>query len=87
MRKLMLVHTAHGVVSLCADRMEQCPWCKQDVVYLCRDKPEAQWVPVNYACDRNEVHDLHRCYDAVQRNDTLRKQLGMKATTWLKKDE
>lgn len=77
-KRMVLVKThgdnAHGMVS---DSYAVCPWCNIEWVYLCRIKPEGQWIPVsNKDVDDKGRHAPHRCPEALKRNQTLVNFLG-----------
>ena len=69
---MLSAYTPGGVVALTADRRAECPWCRNEWVYLCRQEPEGQWIPVQTKCDSKEIHELHRCEESIAKNKALR---------------
>lgn len=83
MRLALTVKTAFGNSTLFAERKSECPWCHNSKwVYLTRSEPGSQWLPVEIQSDIGASHELHRCAEALDRNDNLRKHLGLKFKTW-----
>lgn len=69
---MISVKAPEGNIALMADRLSECPWCKKEWVFLCRQKPEGQWIPAQKEKDSKEIHEIHRCQESITQNKTLR---------------
>jgi len=77
-KQMCPVNTLAGEITLVAEASAECPWCRNESVWLCRETFQGQWVPIVPSPNTKGVYELHRCEDAVKVNNALRRHLQMK---------
>ena len=74
MKPYITVSYIGGTLGLILDRYGECRCCSTKV-FFGRDKPQAQWIPIERTNDDPPHYEIHRCEKEILRNAHLREVL------------